>query len=177
MNLIIKIADQKEELEQLFALNHETFAEEIPQHTPNESRLLIDRFHENNLYAIALYGETIVGMLSLNGKRPFSLDSKIPNLDEYLPPYSKICEIRLLAVNKKHRGGKIFFRLLSFMKDHAKGQGYDMAVISGFTKQKSLYESIGFKKFAYLTGVEPATFHPMYITVSDIERFFTRTTL
>lgn len=48
--LTFKIADTEEEFEQIFCLNYETFALEIPQHQQNESRKLVDKFHHENTY-------------------------------------------------------------------------------------------------------------------------------
>ena len=53
-----KIASDPRELEQIHALNYRTFVEEIPQHQPNSDRRLVDRFHDENVYAISLSGET-----------------------------------------------------------------------------------------------------------------------
>jgi aspartate aminotransferase-like enzyme/predicted N-acetyltransferase YhbS len=162
-----KTATENWEFDQIAKLNYETFVEEIPQHTNNHNRLLVDRFHHENTYFICLQEEYVVGMIAVRCKRPFSLDEKISNLDEYLPKAKNICEIRLLSVKKEHRNGKIFQGLANQALRFGLRSGFDMAVISGVTMQYKLYEKLGFKPFGPLTGTEKAAFQPMYLTLDS----------
>ncbi len=113
MNIICKIAADHDEFEQIHQLNYQTFVEEIPQHKQNENQLLIDKFHEENTYVIAKAGEEVAGMIAIRAKRPFSLDYKLPNLEDYLPVKGEYCEVRLLSV-KKNTAAPVFF--ISFVK-------------------------------------------------------------
>ena len=72
-----KIATEDWEFEQIHRLNYETFVEEIPEHVASASRRLVDRFHDENTYAIGLDNRRLVGMLAIRGRRPFSLDLKL----------------------------------------------------------------------------------------------------
>src|SRR3954465_11782876 len=96
--LTLKIAREEWEFEQIHRLNYRTFVEEIPQHTPNPDGRLVDRFHAENTYLIAVAGERGVGMLAMRDRRPFSLDAKLSDLDGYLPPHRSVAEVRLMAV-------------------------------------------------------------------------------
>ncbi|MBR0598730.1 hypothetical protein [Sinanaerobacter chloroacetimidivorans] len=40
-------------------LNYKTFAEEIPQHPSNGRQLLVDKFHQENTYIIAMDGDKL----------------------------------------------------------------------------------------------------------------------
>jgi aspartate aminotransferase-like enzyme len=163
--LTFKIASEPWEFEQIHRLNYKTFVEEIPQHSANERGVLVDRFHDENIYAICLSGRELVGMMALRCKRPFSLDQKIPNLDGLLPGgWKKICEIRLLATEKVHRGGRVFFGLMGAAARYLAGNGYDMAIISGTTRQLRLYRHMGFVPFGPMVGSVGAMFQPMYLT-------------
>src|SRR6516164_988708 len=101
--LVFKFASEDYEFEQIHRLNYKTFVEEIPQHSSSPSHRLVDKFHSENTYLICLAGRNLAGMLAVRGARPFSLDHKLENLDAFLPPGRKICEIRLLAVEKRFR--------------------------------------------------------------------------
>ena len=79
-----RLAREPRDLEQVHALHYKAFVEEIPQHAPNENARHIDRFHDENDYIVALDGERVIGSLAVRRKRPFSLDSKLENLDEFL---------------------------------------------------------------------------------------------
>src|SRR5688572_12806651 len=99
--LNFRIAEQDWEFEAVHRLNYKTFVEEIPQHARNPEERLVDKFHAENTYAIALDGEQLVGMVAGRVKRPFSLDNKVPDLDRHLPAGRKVLEVRLLSVEKK----------------------------------------------------------------------------
>jgi ribosomal protein S18 acetylase RimI-like enzyme len=160
----IHFANTAEEYDQIFTLNYSTFVEEIPQHEVNAEKKLKDKFHGNNTYILCKDGKNIAGMVSCCGTRPFSLDAKVEQLDAYLPPYKKICEVRLLAVNKEYRNTRVTAMLLRALIKHLLKNGVDLAVISGITRQLAMYEKIGFRPFHKLVGKDNAYYQPMYIT-------------
>lgn len=166
---LFKVAESEKEFELIHRLNYKTFVEEIPQHDKNDSGYLVDKFHDKNVYIIALNGDNLAGMIAINGERPFSLDNKIPNLDYYLPKDKNICEIRLLSVEKEYRKGLIFYGLAKKLVDYCKEENYDYAIISGTTRQLKLYEHIGFKSFHRLVGKEGAFYQPMYLNIEMFE--------
>ena len=168
-SLTFKIADQDWEIEAVHRLNYKTFVEEIPQHSPGDSGLLIDKFHHQNTYVICLDGRRLAGMVAMRGDRPFSLDQKIPELDSFLPSDRKILEVRLLSVEKEYRNGYVFKGLLELVVSHGKQIGYDLAIISGTTRQEKLYRHLGFIPFGPLVGSGDAVFQPMYLTLEVIE--------
>lgn len=167
--LKFRIATEDWEFEAIHRLNYKTFVEEIPQHDALENRRLVDKFHAENTYVVCMDGNLLAGMLAIRGKRPFSLDHKIPNLNEYLPPNRSICEIRLLSVEKPYRNGQVFRGLLALVLEHGKKQGYDFAIISGTTRQEKLYRHLGFVPFGPQVGTGDARFQPMYLTLEEIE--------
>jgi len=166
--LSYKIASEDWEFEAIHKLNYKTFVEEIPQHKENDQRKLIDKFHEHNTYIVAVNGHELLGMISINDQRPFSLDGKLSDIDHFLPEYSSICEFRLLAIEKRYRKSKIFVNLLKKILEAALLRGYDLGVISGTTRQTKLYQHIGFKPFAYPVGTKNALYQPMYISLDRI---------
>jgi aspartate aminotransferase-like enzyme len=170
--LVFKFANEDWEFEQIHRLNYKTFVEEIPQHQPSASPRLVDKFHAENTYLICLQNQKLAGMLAVRGNRPFSLDQKLPNLDSYLPPGRTICEIRLLAIEKKFRGtrsGQILQGILALLWQHGVEKGYDLAIISGTTRQFKLYQHLGFVPFGPLVGAGEAQFQPMYVTLETFE--------
>ncbi|HVR84809.1 MAG TPA: aminotransferase class V-fold PLP-dependent enzyme [Planctomycetota bacterium] len=170
--LEFRIATENAEFEQIHRLNYRTFVEEIPQHSPREERRLVDKFHSENTYLVALVDGALVGMLACRDRRPFSLDQKVPDLDRYLPPGRKICELRLLAIDasqRRARGGKILQGLLGLLRRHGRERGYNLAIISGTTRQLRLYRHIGFEAFGPLVGSAEAAFQPMAITLEAFQ--------
>jgi aspartate aminotransferase-like enzyme len=167
--LVFKFAAEDWEFEQIHRLNYRTFVEEIPQHTASPGQRLVDKFHAENTYLIGLAGKKLVGMLAVRGNRPFSLDHKLANLDSYLPANRKICEIRLLAVEKKFRGAQVLQGILALLWQHGIERSYDLAIISGTTRQVKLYQHLGFVPFGPLLGTGDVQFQPMYVTLETFE--------
>jgi len=168
--LVFKFADEDWEFEQIHRLNYKTFVEEIPQHQASPAHRLVDKFHGENTYLICLCGRKLAGMLAARGNRPFSLDQKLERLDSYLPPGRKICEIRLLAVERKHRGAQVLQGILALLWQHGIEKGYDLAIISGTTRQFKLYQHLGFVPFGPVVGSGEAQFQPMYVTLETFEK-------
>ena len=129
----------------------------------------MDKFHAENTYLICLSGRKLAGMLAVRGHRPFSLDQKLEKLDSFLPAGRKICEIRLLAVEKKFRGAQVLQGILALLWQHGVEKGYDLAIISGTTRQFKLYQHLGFVPFGPVVGTGDAQFQPMYVTLETFE--------
>ncbi len=163
--LKFKIASEDWEFKAIHHLNYKTFVEEIPQHAHNPEQRLVDKLHAENTYAICLHGDRLVGMVAGRGNRPFSLDHKVLDLDSHLPPGHKVLEVRLLSVEKDFRNGFVFSKLVGLLAQHFKDMGYDMAIISGTTRQARLYKHLGFVAFGSLVGSGAALFQPMYLTL------------
>src|SRR5208283_380471 len=132
----------------------------------------VDKFHAENTYLICLSHQKLAGMLAVRGNRPFSLDQKLPKLDAFLPSGRTVCEIRLLATEKKFRGargGQVLQGILALLWQHGVEKGYDLAIISGTTRQQRLYQHLGFVPFGPLVGSGDAQFQPMYVTLETFE--------
>ena len=169
-SLQFKVATEEWEFEQVHELNYRTFVEEIPQHQASSTPRLVDKFHNENTYLVCVCGEQVVGMVAARGRRPFSLDQKLPNLDSYLPPGRRACEIRLLSVQKEFRNGQVFRGLTALMWQFGTEHGYDLGVISGTTRQQRLYRHLGFVPFGPQVGKGEAMFQPMYLTLEKFEK-------
>jgi len=163
--LVFKLAADASEIDQVQALHYRTFVEEIPQHAPNDARRYVDRFHADNVYVIGKLGERVIATLALRGQRPFSLDSKVPGLDRFLPQGHLPVEVRLLAVEREFRRTAVFAALLEHGVRHALSEGFDLGVISGTTRELKLYRHMGFTPFGPLVGTPGAEYQPMYVTL------------
>lgn len=161
-----KIATTEQEFDDIAKLNYATFVEEIPQHEPNDMQRKVDRFHDENSYLVVYKKSEMIGMLAFRDLRPFSLDEKIGMMEDYLPPQvcEKLCEIRLLAVKKAYRTGRVFLKLTQAVYAFAYEKGYTAAVISGTTREQKLYTQMGFEQFADAIGTDEARYLPMVLT-------------
>ncbi|WP_424244862.1 acyl-phosphate glycerol 3-phosphate acyltransferase [Elusimicrobium posterum] len=169
---IFKTASTKDEFEQIYTLNYQTFSEEIPQHAKNEQKKLIDKFHSKNTYIICKYGAEVAGMVALNTKRPFSLDSKIENLDAHLPQdldKNKLCEVRLLSIKKEYRKGRVLQGLIEQIFLYKRKHNLHALLISGTTREIKMYQRFGFQPFYQLVGTPGAMYQPMIMNIKETE--------
>lgn len=157
------------ERELIHRLNHEAFAVEVEQHPRRADGRLVDRFDAQNTYFADFEGREIHGMIALRGDRPFSLDSKLPDLEAYLPAGRRVCEVRLLYVRPAHRRGPLCAQLIGALVDEGRRRGYDVAVISGILSQRRLYQHLGFAPFGPVVGTPPVQFQPMMVRMEDLQ--------
>lgn len=164
-----KIASTEKEFETIAELNYETFVEEIPQHPSNTSRRLVDKFHMENTYLVVYKQHQLIGMLALRDNRPFSIDHKIGPVENFLTndECKKLCEVRLLAIKKPFRNGRVFLRLAQALVNYLFERNYTACVISGTTREEKLYKHMGFIQFAQAVGTDDAMFLPMVLTRSN----------
>lgn len=165
-----KVADQAWEFEQIHRMNYRTFVEEIPQHERNPNGALVDKFHDENAYLICTDGEQLYGMLAMRDKRPFSLDSKLENLDSLIPEVQHPCEVRLLAIEHKRRHGRVIQGLFQALSEYSAAHDIDMLLISGTVRQAKLYQNLGFVPFGPQVGSADAPYQPMYLAGETISR-------
>jgi len=170
--MILKPATELYEFLQIHQLNYKTFVEEIPQHQQNSEKMLVDKFDSKNKYLVARNGKQVIGMVCYNNHRPFSLDAKIDDLDQYLPQHTNLVEVRLLSVCREQRKATIAYRLLQYLCQTLLQQDVDAAVISGTTRQTKLYTAMGFTPFGPLVGETGALYQPMFITLRNLRHDF-----
>ena len=171
-SFIFKLATSKEDFLKIHKLNYETFVKEIPQHSPNKNAMLVDEYHEKNLYLVCLNGDVLAGMVSVNSDPPFSLENKIGELGKYLPSIDRICEIRLLSIAKEYRKGTVIRGLLTVVGNYCLKKNYKIAIISGNIKEQRMYHRLGFINFGPAVGTEEAKYQAMYLNLEDLTKRF-----
>jgi hypothetical protein len=163
-HLVFRVAGPAD-FDAIHRLNYETFVDEIPQHSPNGERRLVDRFHDQNTYFICVADSRVVGMVCGRCARPFSLDQKLADLERWLPAHRGVVEVRLLSIVRAFRKTQVFIGLMSMLSRHYIERGCDLAVISGTVRELRLYRHLGFEPFAQRVGSEVAAYQPMYLTL------------
>ncbi|HZJ72176.1 MAG TPA: GNAT family N-acetyltransferase, partial [Planctomycetota bacterium] len=165
---VFKAAETSAEHEQLHRLNYETFVREVPQHDDTGDGKLVDKFHDKNRYFVALEGERVVGMLSAHDRPPFSIADKLadPGLLDRIGP--RPLEVRLLAVEPRHRNGVVFSGLCVAVLRHAQRHGYSHMLISGVADRLRLYERMGFESLGPAVQQGGARFVPMVARVDGM---------
>lgn len=167
---VFKQAETEQEFEQIHRLNYQTFVNEIPQHADPGTGILVDKFHQKNLYFIVLKKGQLVGMLCAHDKPPFSVADRLPDPTVLQNPEMKPLEVRLLAIEPSERNSNLFFGLIWILYDYAQKNQKTHLVISGVAQRLRLYERLGFVPVGPVVGTGVASFVPMMLTVGELPR-------
>lgn len=164
--VLFRPAQSSADLEQIHALNHRVFAEEIAQHERQPSRLLVDRFHEHNRYFVAVRDDVVIGMISAHAGPEFSVKRRLPDaaLLEGLP---RPIEVRLLAIEPTERNRTVLAGLLWQAYDHAVSGGYSHLLISAISTREAMYQKLGFHPLGPAVRDGEASFVPMLMTLGE----------
>jgi aspartate aminotransferase-like enzyme len=162
---LVKQAISDDELAQLHELNYRTFVQEVRQYEDNGSGQLVDKFHDKNVYFVALHGKQVIGMIAVHGEPPFSIEDKLkdPSVLEDLP--GPLLEVRLLAIDPMHRNKMVFAALSWKMMQYAHAGGFSHLLISGVDDRLELYERLGFRPLGSPVRSGKAVFVPMAMDV------------
>lgn len=166
---IFKRADADHEFEAIHRLNYRTFVEEIPQHPASGSGLLIDKFHDKNLYFIALRDGRLVGMVSAHAQPPFSIAARLKDPSILDRPGHRPMEVRLLAIEPGERNSAVVVGLLYTFYEYARDHGYTDLYISGVVQRVGLYQRLGFKPLGQAVQCGAASFVPMQVTFEHLQ--------
>jgi aspartate aminotransferase-like enzyme/N-acyl-L-homoserine lactone synthetase len=166
-SLVFKQASTASEFEQIHRLNYRTFAEEIGQYAPDGSGVLVDKFHDKNVYFIAVESERVVGMVAVHDQPPFSAEARLTDPDALDRLGGPLLEVRLLALEAESRNRLVFAGLLWEVYRYAHRLGYSHIIISGITEKLEMYERIGFRRLGDGVASGAATFVPMALSLEN----------
>jgi len=167
-NYIFKRADTSQELEQIHCLNYRTFVSEIPQHADSGNGRLVDKFHDKNVYFIALNRGRLLGMVSAHDRPPFSVADRLADAGILERPGVRPLEVRLLAVVPEKRKSTITYGLLWSLLEYTRFHGYTHLYISGIEERLPLYRQLGFESLGPPVACGSARFVPMQACVKEV---------
>jgi len=155
------LAESDEELEQLHRLNYQTFVDELPQHAETGNGQLVDKFHDKNIYFVALSDGRAVGMLAVHDRPPFSIEDKMSDPESLLTLGARPLEVRLMAIDPEHRATKLFAALGYAVFQYARRNHYSHMLISGFVDRLRMYQRLGFRELGPPVRSGGVVFVPM----------------
>jgi len=167
--LVFKEATERDEIAQLHRLNYQTFSEELKQYEGNETGLLIDRFHAGNRYFIAVDGQSVRGMISINSNEPFSIEKRLPHGSELKRMFRNPCEVRLLAIEPGFRNSMILAGLFWQVYSAARRERRSHMLISGVANRSEMYRALGFRELGPPIAAGEASYVPMAMDLEDAE--------
>ncbi len=174
--LLFKEAESSIELQQVHALNHRVFADEIGQHQANSSGLLIDHLHVQNRYFVAVRDGEVVGMVAANAGPEFSIAKRLSDISVLLDFPSPI-EIRLLAINPQQRNRTILAGLLWQVYRFSLSHGFSHLLISAIAEREAMYRKLGFRSLGPAVPEGAARFTPMVRSVVEQHKSRNRCTV
>jgi aspartate aminotransferase-like enzyme/predicted N-acetyltransferase YhbS len=160
---VFKRADADHELEAVHRLNYRTFVREIPQHHDAGTGRLVDKFHDRNVYFVALKEGRVVGMISANEEHPFSIAERLADPTLLARPGCRPLEVRLLAVEPEERNGFALTGLFGSLYEHARARGATDLFISAVAGRVRLYQRLGFEPLGPAVGSGTVSFVPMSV--------------
>lgn len=154
------------DFEEISSFNYRIFAKEIRQHPENPSEQLVDAYHKANTYFVCRFQQTMIGMICITDPKiqGFSVAKKLPNpsiMDRYL---DNSLELRLLAIDGKHRGTRAFWKLIQTVVDYLLSTNVEQVFISAIATREGMYRKFGFEPIAPAVGSGKASFIPMKLT-------------
>lgn len=167
--VIYKEADQEDEFEQIFRLNHDTFAGELPQHAPRSDGRLIDKFHHRNRYVIAKVGDEVVGMscITFPGEEGFSIEEKMTHPEKLDGIRDRALELRLLIIKKPYRKFALYLGMAERCSEICLSVPYcDYALLSAVKGRETIYARYGFKPIDVPKRIGELEFLPMAMSRS-----------
>lgn len=162
--LIFREARTTDDLLQISALNHHTFAEELGQHPIHPSGLLVDRFHACNRYFIALQDEEVVGMVSAHPSPEYSVAQKLKD-PQVLSQFPNPLEVRLLAIAQHVRNRTVLAGLFWMVYEYALANAHSHLLISGIVDREPMYRKLGFVALGPAVQAGAAGFIPMVMEI------------
>ncbi len=166
---LFKRTDTAWEVEQVHRLNYRTFVGEIHQYPDSGSGLLVDKFHDKNIYFISLREERVVGMVSVHGEPPFSVADRLSDPSILDRPGVRPLEVRLLAIEPDERHSTVFSGLCWTLFQYARDNGYTDLFISGVADRVHLYQHLGFEPLGPAVPSGHALFVPMGVSLPRLQ--------
>jgi len=164
--VLFKSAETEAEFQQIHALNHRIFAEEIAQHPTDPSRLLVDRLDSQNHYFIAVHQDKVIGMVSAHSGPAFSVSRRLP-APQTLSDFPRPFEVRLLAIHPAQRNRTVLSGLLWQVYDFALSNRGSHLLISAITEREPMYRKLGFEPLGPAVPEGAASFIPMVADLAN----------
>lgn len=161
--VVVRVADHND-WEKIHRINWIIFAEELGQYSIDSGAgFIVDKNHASNIYIVAEYQDSIVGMLAITTPSdvPFSTEKRIRDSSFINLFREKMIEIRLLSVLPEFRGTDVYWKLIFFVLDWAIKRNYCYMLASGIQRAVPLYVQLGFMPVGQPVEEGRATYVPL----------------
>lgn len=138
------------------------------QYSGDGSGVLVDRFHEKNVYWVGVRDVQVLGMVAVNDQPPFSIEGRLPDRTALNALGDRLLEVRLLALDGASRHRLVLAGILWEILSYARGRNYSHLIISGIGEKIAMYERMGFRAIGPSVPGGAARFVPMALPLSEI---------
>ena len=158
----VKYAETAEEFEEIFKLNHATYAVELGQESCTSDQRLLDKHQDKCVYIVAKKNQELVGMAAIT--RPgntFSLESSVEDPSIMALIRNEACEFRRVAVVPRYRNGGVYILLVEALAQYCIEGNIPYVFTSAVVDNVKLYEKAGFFIFDRPFTKGRTTYQPM----------------
>lgn len=161
---------QPADMDEVFRLNHQVYAEELGQDAVDlERHRLVDPRANESVYIVAKERGRVIGMVALTlPHHRFSIEDAMPESPTIARLRARSVELRRLALHPDHRRTMVFARLLRFLIRTCLELGFERAFISAIDTRLPMYEKMGFVPFEAPFTKGKCTYQPMMLVASNL---------
>lgn len=151
-------------------MRHDVYATEIGQHEVNPEGLLRDPLDHANIYLVAGRGTEVIGFVSVTppGAGHYSIDKYFRRSDLPFPVDAGLFEVRLLTVQKAHRGSRVAALLMVAAFRWVEAHGGSRIVAIGREEVLSLYLRGGLVDCCMGVRSGAVRYHLLSATISQL---------
>ena len=158
--------------EQIYALRHAVYAEELHQHARNNDQRLMDALDDSNVYLIAEAGGELAGFISITPPSAprFSVEKYIPCSELPFERNAGLFEARLLTVSPQHRGTLVATALMYGTLRYVEAQGGTRIIGIGRREVLPVYRKVGFETLGCEIQAGAVLFELMSATTEQLHK-------
>lgn len=161
-DIIVKYAESDDEFEQIYRLNHETYANELGQEPATQDGRLLDKLQDRCDYLIAKKEDKLVGLAAIT--RPgnvFSLESSLDDPSIVARVKKDACEFRRVAIVPEFRYQGLYVLLIESLAQYCIKNNISYVFTSAIVDNVKLYKKAGFFTFDKQFSKGRAIYQPM----------------
>ena len=158
----VRYAGTAGEFEEIYRLNHATYAVELGQEDCTSDQRLMDKLQEKCVYIVAKKDNKTIAMAAIT--RPgnvFSLESSVKDPGIMERVRNEACEFRRVAIAAEYRNGGVYILLVEALAQYCIEQQIPYVFTSAIMDNVKLYEKSGFFAFDRPFRKGRATYQPM----------------
>lgn len=133
--------------ERIYGLRHKVYAEELHQHSPNDTRRLVDALDGENAYILAEVAGELAGFISITPPEApmFSVEKYVSRDQLPFARSHQLFEARLLTVAPRYRGTIVATLLMYAALRYVEAHGGTRIIGIGRSEVLPVYRKVGFQ--------------------------------